>query len=316
MHAGEVPAKRTRVIVNTDAKNEADDQYAIVHAILTPSFELHGIIPAHFRGVVPPELLPWGAGLEARAAHDSQAQSRAEVVKLLALMNLQEAIHVADGAPVALPDSGTPVPSPGADLIIREALRDDPRPLFVAFYGPLTDMASALLIEPRIADRNVVVVWIGGGPWPEGGAEFNLSNDIHAANVVFRSRIQVWQIPSPVYKLMPVSYAELRAKVQPCGALGRYLVEQLIEWNTRWVDGPIEYRSLGDSPAVGVIMYPDCGRWSMRPAPQFDDAMRYQHIGGNRPIRVYDSVDARFIHEDFFAKLASFTAGGHEPESR
>ena len=39
---------RQRVIVNTDAKNEADDQYAIVHAVLTPSFELHGIIPAHY----------------------------------------------------------------------------------------------------------------------------------------------------------------------------------------------------------------------------------------------------------------------------
>ena len=40
--------KKQRLIVNTDAKNEADDQYAVVHAVLTPSFELHGIIPAHF----------------------------------------------------------------------------------------------------------------------------------------------------------------------------------------------------------------------------------------------------------------------------
>ena len=33
----EFPAdKKIRVIVNTDAKNEADDQFAIVHAILTP----------------------------------------------------------------------------------------------------------------------------------------------------------------------------------------------------------------------------------------------------------------------------------------
>src|SRR5207253_6745752 len=40
--------KKARVILNTDAKNEADDQYAIVHAILTPSFDLTGIIPAHF----------------------------------------------------------------------------------------------------------------------------------------------------------------------------------------------------------------------------------------------------------------------------
>jgi hypothetical protein len=48
MQDSSIPSKRIRVIVNTDAKNEADDQYAIVHAILTPMFELHGIIPAHF----------------------------------------------------------------------------------------------------------------------------------------------------------------------------------------------------------------------------------------------------------------------------
>jgi purine nucleosidase len=285
------PVRKARVIVNTDAKNEADDQYAIVHAILTQSFELHGIIPAHFG---------------TRRTTESMAESRADVDKLLDLMGLTGAITVADGAPSALPDVHTPVRSPGADLIIAECLRDDPRPLYVAFYGPLTDMATALLLEPAIADRNVVVVWIGGGPWPAGGVEFNLSNDINAANVVFCSQLQVWQIPSPVYRLMPVSYAELRTKVYPHGPLGRYLVDQLVEWNSRWVPEPIEYRSLGDSPAVGVIMYPDCGRWELRPAPEFGDDMSYRHTGRNRPIRVYESVDARFILEDFFAKLAAF----------
>ena len=42
------PSNKVRVILNTDAKNEADDQYAIVHTILTPLFDLRGIIPAHF----------------------------------------------------------------------------------------------------------------------------------------------------------------------------------------------------------------------------------------------------------------------------
>lgn len=42
---------KQRVVVNTDAKNEADDQYAIVHAVLTPSFDLHGVIPTHLEHV-------------------------------------------------------------------------------------------------------------------------------------------------------------------------------------------------------------------------------------------------------------------------
>ncbi len=281
--------KRARVIINTDAKNEADDQYAIVHALLTPSFEIQGLIPTHFG--------------EHRTTTSLQ-ESADEVHKLLGLMGWQGRVRVEDGAPHALPDEHTPVSSPGAQLIIEEALRDDPRPLQVAFYGPLTDMASALLMESVIAKRNVRVIWIGGGEWPAGGPEFNLSNDIHAANVVFRSEVEVWQIPSTVYQLMAASYAELYEKVYRHGALGRYLVEQLVEWNTHYVDGPIEYRSLGDSPAVGVMMYPNCGRWQWRPAPEFDASMQYRHTGRNRPIRVYETIDARFIHEDFFAKLA------------
>jgi len=284
------PEKKIRVIVNTDAKNEADDQYAIVHAILTPAFELHGIIPAHFGTKKSPHTL--------KDSHD-------ETMLLLRLMGLEEQLRVEDGGEGALPDVETPVESPGARLIIEEALKDDPRPLHVAFYGPLTDMASALLLEPEIAQRDIRCIWIGGGAWPLGGREYNLSNDIHAANVVMRSTIDVWQIPSTVYRRMPASYAELYEKVHDKGEIGKYLVEQLIEHNARRRMA-MEFRSLGDSPAVGVIIYPDCGTWQWQPAPEFEPTMHYRHTGRNRPIRVYSDIDARFIHEDFFAKLAIF----------
>jgi purine nucleosidase len=291
------PDKMHRVILNTDAKNEADDQYAIVHALLTPSFDLHGIVPAHF-----------GALKSATSLKDSSD----EVRKVLDLMSLSGEVRVADGATGPIPDETTPMPSAGADMIVREAMRDDPRPLHVAFLGPLTDMAAAILIEPRIAARNVRVVWIGGGAWPVGGREYNLSNDIAAANVVFRSGIEVWQIPMSVYRLMAVSYAELYERVFDKGPIGRYLVEQLVDWNSRMVAGPIEHRSLGDSPAIGVIMYPDCGRFEWRPGPEFNPLMNYVHTGRNRPARVYESVDQRFIQEDFFAKLARFARGARE----
>lgn len=40
--------KKIRVIISSDAKNEADDQFAIVHALLTQKFIIKGIIAAHF----------------------------------------------------------------------------------------------------------------------------------------------------------------------------------------------------------------------------------------------------------------------------
>lgn len=291
------PEKLTRIIVNTDAKNEADDQYCIVQALLSPSFELAGIIPAHFG---------------TRRNDRSMLESREEVDLLLKLMNLSGKVTVANGAAAAMPDEATPMPSPGAELIIREAMKDDPRPLHVAFLGPLTDMAAALLMEPAIAERNVRVVWIGGGRWPVGGPEFNLSNDIHAANVVFKSKVELWQLPMTIYQMIAVSYAELEEKVRPHGPLGAYLVDQLVEWNARVHPGPIEYRSLGDTPSLSVIMNPAGGTWRHEPAPEFSPLMNYVHTGRNRPVKVYDTIDVRFILEDLFAKLARFHRGEQE----
>ena len=287
-------AAKQRVIVNTDAKNEADDQYAIVHAVLTPSFDLHGIIPAHYG---------------TRKTPTSLQESHDETVKLLRLMDLEGEVRIEDGAPLAIPDESTLADSPGARLIIEEAMKDDARPLHVAFYGPLTDMASALLLEPAIQDRGVRVIWIGGSSWPSGGGEYNLSNDIHAANVVMKSRVEVWQVPASTYRTMGVTYAELIEKVSPQGEIGKYLVEQLIAHNAKRPHA-MEYRSLGDSPCIGIIMDPECGQWSWRPAPIFDKQMRYLHTGQYRPIRVYENVNTRFVHEDLFAKLAQFIRRG------
>lgn len=285
---------KQRVIINTDAKNEADDQYAIVHAILTPSFELHGIIPAHYG---------------TRKSPKSMQESYDETVKLIRLMDLEGQVRVEAGAEHAIPDESTPSDSPGARLIIEEAMKDDDRPLYVAFYGPVTDIASALLLEPEIERRNLRVLWIGGGAWPNGGREYNLSNDVNAANVLMKSNLEVWQIPRHTYRTMSVGYAELIEKIYPQGEIGKYLVEQLLEHNAN-TNPWMEYRSLGDSPCIGIMMDPECGKWSWRPAPTFDEQMHYLHTGQYRPIRVYDSVNTRFIHEDLFAKLAQFTRRG------
>ena len=40
--------KRVRMIVDTDCKNEADDQFALAHHLMTPMFDVVGINAAHF----------------------------------------------------------------------------------------------------------------------------------------------------------------------------------------------------------------------------------------------------------------------------
>ncbi len=282
--------KKIRVILDTDAKNEVDDQFAVVQALLSESFDMRGIVAAHF-------------GAE-KSAHSMQ-DSFDEIKKILSLMEIDALVF--HGAEHELKDEKTPIESEGARLIIEEAMKDDDRPLYVASLGAITDIASALLLKPEIAQKNITVIWIGGRDWPSGGWEYNLKNDVVAANVVFKSAVPLWQVPRNVYRMLPVSFAELQTRVHPHGKIGAYLAENVFSFNNAEVSRPAEYRILGDSPAVGLMLYPDCGEWEYKPAPEFDKNLHYVHNGLHRPIRVYKNIDPRFILEDLYAKLALFS---------
>lgn len=292
----DVPEEKIiRLIVDTDAKNEADDQFAIVQALLSPKFEHVGLIAAHF-------------GQD--RCRDSMMQSYHELETIFDLMDFPAENMIYKGAETAIPDKQTPVASEGAELIIREAMKEDDRPLYVIFLGAITDLASAYLMEPRIAKR-LTAIWIGGGRYPNGGPEFNLGNDIHGANVVFASPIELWQVPKNVYEMMPVSLAELDYKVAPCGKIGRYLLDQLNEHAHE--EGPRKsvFRTgetwvLGDNPAVGLLLYEHRFEYDWVQAPMITSDMSYVHTGLNRPIRVYKSIDSRLILDDMYAKLALF----------
>jgi purine nucleosidase len=291
--------RRRRVIIDTDAKNEADDQFAIVHALLSPSLDVRGLIAAHF-----------GTSRSDR----SMEESREEIDLLLELMGLEQQVTVANGAPSGITDEATPRDSSGAQLIIAESkLASHEDPLFVAFLGPLTDMASAILLDPSLVDRDVVVIWIGGvgygGVETYPGVEFNLRNDIAAANVVYDSGITVWQVPSNVYSQVSVSYTELDEKIGGTSKLADYLINQTVEWNRTYWPEPIESRSLGDSPAISLLLYPRGGNFRIVPAPRFGQEGHYLP-GSGHPIRVVESVDVRFLLEDMFAKIRKF---GREP---
>ena len=285
--------KMVRVITDTDLCNEADDPFAVVQALLSPKFDNVGVVAAHFGTRDPNGMQKSWQGLK----------------DLTALMQLT--VPVLHGAPHALPDAATPVPSEGAELIIREAMKEDTRPLFVLLLGPLTDLASAYLQEPRIAGR-LTAIWIGGAPYPVGGPEFNLGNDVNAVNVVMASEIELWQVPKNVYEMMPVSMAELEYRVRPCGEVGKYLFDQLVECSLKPSSLRSAFRTgetwvLGDSPAPGLILYEHRWEYDLIPAPRISAEQRY--IPGENPerkIRVYRRVDSRLILEDMYCKLALF----------
>jgi purine nucleosidase len=174
--------------------------------------------------------------------------------------------------------------------------------------GPLTDMASALLLDRTIVDRPVGVLWIGGPPHgetlPSYGPESNLIHDVAAANVVFGSGIPIWQIPMDIYQQTSVSHLELLNRVQPHGELGNYLYSQLVEYAQNDFPFPMESHSLGDNPAVIAMINPMSLQWRWHEPVRFTpDGQCVPSSRGSR-VKVAVSVDTRFMFEDFFAKLS------------
>lgn len=288
------PKAQLRVIVYSDLKNEADDQFAVMHHLLTPNFDVRGVIAAHFETKAP-------------GTQTTMEQSYRELQALLAEAEMQD-VAMLRGCKAPLASAQATPYSEGVQFIINEALRDDPRPLYIAVQGTLTDVAAALNRCPKAAAR-MTVVWVGGGPYPQGGREFNLMQDVYAAQAVFASPVALWQIPVTAYAMMEVTLAELASRVRPCGRAGAFLYNQLEEYNLATYQPSNLLRlgenwCLGDQPAVGVLLQCSLrGNFRLQPAPQINEDMTYTHNPGGKSIRVYSEVDVRMILEDFYAKL-------------
>ena len=280
---------RMRAIVLTDCANETDDAFALAYALLSPSIEVRAVVAQHFR-------LPGSA----KASFDEAAR----VMDLVGAT--AEKVPLFMGASAALGEGGE-TEVPGVSAMVREAEADDSRPLFLLAMGPLTDVALALRRNPAVAEH-VVLVWIGGGRYPEGTHEANCARDVRAAQEVFASGMKIWQIPSGAYKKMRMPLSAIRCRVAPAGALGQHLMGQLerfregMEAKASWIQS--ESWVMGDMAAVAVLLaeMKDC--WHEQPAPRIADDGSYRDGGeGARAIRVYQGIDASFAMEDFMGKL-------------
>ena len=292
--------KKIRVIIDTDAACEADDPYAIAHALMSPKLVVKGILAEHFR------------------EEDSTRRSYEEIKTILDAMEVEVPFFMGQRGSL---DADSEI-SPAVEFLINEAemLCDaeddvppcDKKPLYVLCQGAITNVAKALRVRPEIKDK-IIIVWIGthgilnvGKPAPF--REFNAGNDVTAANEVLQSGADIWLIPSDVYTTINVSLAALKIKVEPYGKIGHHLYHNMIEYNLSeragWTQG--ESWSLGDSPAIAVAINPGCGKYVQVPAPFVNEDTSSSARENAPTIRVYTSVDSRFILEDFFAKLQLF----------
>jgi inosine-uridine nucleoside N-ribohydrolase len=299
-----------RVVIDNDFSGDPDDLYQLVHHLLSPAVDIRAVIASHR-----------AAGDPFDPSTTQAANAEAIVHDLFDLMGLLSHEVVHRGAETALVDATTPHDTPAARAIIAEARRADAQgPLYVVAGGGLTDLASAYLLDPGIADL-LTVVWIGGReheglavPPPGADAiEYNLNIDLVAGQVVFASGMPIWQVPRDVYRRCLVSEVEIRARVAPRGPVGARLAEALRTVTAlvgRHQGGAAETYALGDSPLVLLTALqslfqadPSSSDHVEIPTPHLDDDGGYVAVPGARPMRVYTRVDTRLMFEDLFGKL-------------
>ena len=279
----------TPVVVSSDCGCEMDDQWAIALLALSPTIDLRAVVSAHAPG-----LTPDANATQARAVLDS--------------LPIVRKPPVVAGSPGPIADRKTPRRGPGVDRLLAESkgfTRD--RPLTIVMIGPATDVASALLIDPTLADRAAVVAMAFDG-WPAGGDPFNVKNDVAAWQVVIDSPIPLTVADGAVtLRDLTVSRAEAQARFGGLGRTGEMLVAVL----SRWLDRSAELvrRATGRPDAwpvwdVGAAAVPlGFAKVEQRPRPKLRDDRTFDHDHPSGTIGWVTAIEGDRLWADFAAKL-------------
>lgn len=297
IRALEVPSGPVDVVIDTDAYNEIDDQFAISYLLRSAEkLTCRAICAAPF--------------LNDRSASpaDGMEKSYNEILKLLSLAGREDMRgSVFRGSDRYLPGERDAVDSPAARALVELAGGySAEKPLYVASIGCITNVASALLIDPSIADR-IVVVWLGGHSIHHRDTrEFNMFQDVAAARVVFGCGAPVVQLPcAGVVSAFRVSGPELERWLVGRNPLADYLAKNTIAAAESYAKGRPWTRVIWDVTAIGWLLNDNDRFMSSAlmptPIPEYDD--HYAFDSRRHLYRCVTDINRDGLMEDLFRKL-------------
>ena len=291
------PAGRVDVVLDTDAYNEIDDQFAIsylVHArekVNVKAFYAAPFYNSHSEGP--------GDGME---------KSYDEIKHVLRLNERPELCDVVyRGSDRYLPDENTPVDSEAArDLIERAMNYTGEAPLYVLAIGAITNVASALLMKPEIAER-IVIVWLGGNAhWCEHTKEFNMMQDIAAARIVFNAETALVQLPCKgVVEQLRTTKPELETWLRNQNPISDYLARNTIQEAEHFSPYKTWSRTIWDISTVAWLL--SDGKQFVEekivpaPLPEYD--YTYSFDENRHPMLYVTHIDRDEIFADLFQRL-------------
>jgi purine nucleosidase len=287
----EPPKGKVRIVLDTDTYNEIDDQFALSYAYLSKEkIQLEAVYAAPF------------FNNRSTSAGDGMEKSYQEILRLLQMLGKSPDAFAFRGSDRYLEDVTKPVRSEAALDLIKKAQSGTPEnPLYVVTVGCITNIASAILIEPKIIE-NIVVVWLGGNrpEWPNQ-KEFNLMQDVKAARVVLNSGVPVVIMPcNPVVSHFHTTIPELQYYLKGKNQISDYLLKSTIEYS----EG-VECWSkvIWDVTAVAWIVNPTWLPTNLVHSPVLTDQVTYSTDQSRHFIRMASTLNRDAIFRDLFSKL-------------
>jgi purine nucleosidase len=339
-------------VIDTDAANEIDDQFALAWALLSPerldvlavyaapfSFEHRRqemrralaarSAPEHASAFDLALLQHHGATLDRFAEQgwapdaighwpvfctpgDGMQRSFDEIVRVFEWLRLPHTGRVFRGSTAYLADERTPLASEAVVHLIAAARATpaDGEPLYVVAIGCVTNIASALLIAPDIAQR-IVVVWTAGFPShaPQINFSLNLEQDMAATRVLLDSGVPLVYLPGfHVGAQLRLSLPEVTLHVQPHGAIGAelhrlYLHNPLTAFAGLDVHAPGFSWVIWDVINIAWLLNADWVPSTLVPTPALTDDRRWRARPGAPLMREAYAVARDAIFGDFFETL-------------
>ncbi len=285
------------MVLDTDAFNEIDDQFAIAYALRsTDQVNVKALYAAPFFNE------------HSTGPKDGMERSFDEILKLLALAKREELIPFTfRGSECYLPDEHTPVMSDAVnDLIARARSYTPNQPLYVVAIGAITNVASAILAAPDIIDR-IVLVWLGGSAWHYPATpEFNMMQDIAAARVVFGCGVPLVQLPCMgVVSAFTTTKPELEYWLAGKNPLADYLARNTIKEAEAYAAGKPWSRVIWDVTTVAWLCDREhtflCSTVEHAPVPEYGHG--YSFDPRRHFMRYVYAVNRDALMQDLFAKL-------------
>ncbi len=294
----EPPTGKVPVVIDTDTFNEIDDQYAVAYGILSPDrMDVEAIYAAPF------------VNARSQSASEGMEKSYQEILRILKFLGRNSDGFAFRGSERFFAAAGKPVDSPAARDLIKRAMQPRPTPLYVLALGCPANVASAILLEPKIKER-IVVVWLGGTThqWPSA-REFNLNQDLAADRVLFDSGVPLVQIPTKnVSEHLRTTVPELQRQLKGRSRLGDYLFDQFVDYERTHTQGKGPHypysKVIWDISVIAWIIEPKWVPSELVASPVLTDDFRWKQEPGRHQIRVATNIQRDPIFHDLFEKLA------------